>query len=132
MEAEQDHLCFIHLNISVSCNKVMTIVYNKPPDSHLCLHSTSWHKSSSINNIRKVLALRFRRIFSTTEEYKNKAKELFSCKKTQSKIYKVNTRWNWQSTTFCCETEKVPPHQNHVCNIFGWVQSMWPKFWWIY
>ena len=35
METGKDHLCFFYLKISVSSNKLMTIVYRKPPDSHL-------------------------------------------------------------------------------------------------
>ena len=35
METGKDHLCFFYLKISVSSNKLITIVYSKPPDSHL-------------------------------------------------------------------------------------------------
>ena len=78
MEIGNDHLCFLDLKISVSSNKLMTTVYSKPTDSHLYLHSTSCHKSSSINGIPKGGALRLRRICSTTQEYQNKAKEYSS------------------------------------------------------
>ena len=78
MEIGNDHLCFLDLKISVSSNKLMTTVYSKPTDSHLYLHSTSCHKSSSINGIPKGVALCLRRICSTTQEYKNKAKEYSS------------------------------------------------------
>ena len=78
MEIGKDHLCFLDLKISVSSNKLMTTVYSKPTDSHLYLHSTSCHKSSSINGIPKGVALCLRRICSTTQEYKNKAKEYSS------------------------------------------------------
>ena len=71
-------ICFLDLKISVSCNKLMTTVYSKPTDSHLYLHSTSCHKSSSINSIQKGVALRLRRICSMTEEYQNKAKQYSS------------------------------------------------------
>ena len=54
VEIGKDHLCFLDLKISVSGNKLMTTVYSKPTDSHLYLHSTSCHKSSSINGIKKV------------------------------------------------------------------------------
>ena len=56
----------------------MTTGYRKPADSHLYLHSTSCHKLSSINGIRKGVALRLRRIYSTMKEYHNKAKEYSS------------------------------------------------------
>ena len=56
----------------------MTTVYSKPTDSHSYLHSTSCHKSSSINGIQKGVALRLRRICSMTEEYQNKAKQYSS------------------------------------------------------
>ena len=75
MEIGKDHLCFLDLKISVSSNKLMTTVYSKPTDSHLYLHSTSCHKSSSINGIPKGVAPCLRRICSTTQEYQNKAKE---------------------------------------------------------
>ena len=78
MEIGKDHLCFLDLKISVSSNKLMTTVYSKPTDSHLYLHSTSCHKSSSINGIPKGIALRLRRICSTTQEYQSKAKEYSS------------------------------------------------------
>ena len=78
MEIGKDHLCFLDLKISVSSNKLMTTVYSKPTDSHLYLHSTSCHKPSSINGIPKGVALRLRRICSTTQEYQNKAEEYSS------------------------------------------------------
>ena len=78
MEIGKDDLCFRDLKISVSSNKLMTTAYSKSTDSHLYLHSTSCHKSSSINGIPKGGALRLRRICSTTQEYQNKAKEYSS------------------------------------------------------
>ena len=42
------------------------------------LHSTSFHKSSSINGIPKDIALRLRRICPTMQEYQSKAKEYSS------------------------------------------------------
>ena len=51
---------------------------SKSTDSHLYLYSTSCHKPFSINGIQKGVALRLRRICSTTEEYQNKAKEYSS------------------------------------------------------
>ena len=78
MKIGKDHLCFLNLKISVSSNKLMTTVYSKPTDSHLYLHSTSCHKPSSINGIPKGVALRLRRICSTTQEYQNKAEEYSS------------------------------------------------------
>ena len=56
----------------------MTTVYSKPTESHLYLHSKSCHKPSSINGIPKGVALCLRRICSTTQVYKNKAKEYSS------------------------------------------------------
>ena len=78
MEIGKDHLRFLDLKISVSSNKLMTTVYSKPTHSHLYLHSKSCHKSSSINGFSKGVALRLRRICSTTQEYQSKAKEYSS------------------------------------------------------
>ena len=72
MEIGIDHLCFLDLKMSMLGNKVMTAVYSKPTNNHLYLHSTSCHKSFSINDIQKGVALRLRRICSTEEEYQNK------------------------------------------------------------
>ena len=74
----KDHFCFLDLQISVSSNKLMTTVYSKPTDSHLYLHSTSCHKSSSMNGIPKGVTLRLRKICSTTQEYQSKGKEYSS------------------------------------------------------
>ena len=52
----------------------MTTVYSQPTNNHLYPHSTSCHKPSCINSIHKGVALRSRRICSTTKEYQNKAK----------------------------------------------------------
>ena len=78
VEVGKDHLCFLDLKISVSSNKLTIPVYSKSTDSHLYLHSTSCHKSSSINGIPKGVALRLRRICSTTWEYQSKAKKYSS------------------------------------------------------
>ena len=53
----------------------MTTVCSKTTDSHLYLQSTLCHKSSSINGTPKGVALRLRRICSTTQELQSKAKE---------------------------------------------------------
>ena len=78
MKIGQDHLCFLDLKISVSGNKLITTAYSKPTDNHLYLHSTSCQKPSSISSILKGVALRLRRICSTTGEYQSKAKEYSS------------------------------------------------------
>ena len=122
MEIGNDHLCFLDLKISVSGNKLMTTVYSKPTDSHLYLHSTSCHKSSSINGIQKGVVLRLGRICSTTKEYQNKAKEYSSYlvarghnpKAVKSTFDKIE-----KSITFCCEKEKKCFITNYLCNIFG-------------
>ena len=125
MEIGKDHFCFHDLNISVSGNKLMKTVYSKPTDSHLYLHSTSCHKSSSISGIQKAVALRLRR--ATTEEYQNKAKEFSSYlvarghnpKTVESTFDKIE-----KSITFFCEKEKELLHHNIFVfymptNIFG-------------
>ena len=78
MEIGKDHLCFLDLKTSASSKKLMTTVYSKTTDSHLYLQSTLCHKSSSINGTPKGVALRLRRICSTTQELQNKAKEYLS------------------------------------------------------
>ena len=75
MDIGKDYLCFLDLKTLVSGKKPMTTIYSRPTDGHLYLHSTPCHKSSSINGIEKNAARRLRRIYSTTEEYQNKAKE---------------------------------------------------------
>ena len=75
MDIGKDYLCFLDLKTSVSGKKPVTTIYSRPTDGHLYLHSTPCHKSSSINGIEKNAARRLRRIYSTTEEYQNKAKE---------------------------------------------------------
>ena len=85
MEIGQDHSCYLDLKVSASVNKLMTTVYSKTTESHFYLYSTSCHKSSSINGIQNIAALRLRGICSTTEEYQSKAKRIFivfSCKRT--------------------------------------------------
>ena len=125
MEIGKDHFCFHDLKISVSGNKLMKTAYSKHTDSNLYLHSTSFHKSSSISGIQKAVALRLRR--ATTEEYQNKAKEFSSYlvarghnpKTVESTFDKIE-----KSITFCCEKEKESLHHNIFVvymptNIFG-------------
>ena len=125
MEIGKGHFCFHDLKISVSGNKLMKTAYSKHTDSNLYLHSTSFHKSSSISGIQKAVALRLRR--ATTEEYQNKAKEYSSYlvarghnpKTVESTFDKIE-----KSITFCCEKEKESLHHNIFVvymptNIFG-------------
>ena len=56
----------------------MLTVYSKPTEKPWYLHSTSCHKSSSINCTPKAVALRLRRICSGKQEYQNKTSKYSS------------------------------------------------------
>ena len=99
----------------------MTTVYSKPTDSHLYLHSISCHKPSFINGIPKGVALRLRKICSTTQEYQNKAEEYSSylvsrghnpktAKSTFDKIGKISRS---------IARKKKNHSINFLCNIFS-------------
>ena len=122
VEIGQDYLCFLDLKISVSGNRLMTTVCSRPKDSHLYLKSTSCHEPSSINGTQKGVALRLRRICSTTEEYQKKAKEYSSYlvgRGNNPKIVKSTFDETDKTSTFCCEKQKESLHHNYLCNIFG-------------
>ena len=59
-------------------NKINTSVYSKPADSHLYLYAIFCHKKSTIKGVQKYVALRLRRICSTSNEYEMKSKEYIS------------------------------------------------------
>ena len=75
MEIGGTSINFLDLTITIVENQLHTTVYSKPTDSHLYLQADSCHKKSSINGIQKGVALRLRRICSSTEEFDNRAKE---------------------------------------------------------
>ena len=91
MEIGYDTLCFLDLKISVLDGQLFTTVYSKPTDSHIYLHSTSFHKRSSIIGIQKGVALSLKRICSTEEEYKLKSKEY--------SVYLISRRHNAKSVS---------------------------------
>jgi len=74
MEFGGDTICFLDLKITIVGGQLYTTVYSKPTDSHLYLHGTSCHVTSSVNGIQKGVALRLRRICSSTDEFDEKAK----------------------------------------------------------
>ena len=85
MEIGNQWICFLDLGI--------WIVYSKPTDSHLYLHTDSCHKKSSIKGIQKGVALRLRRIFSNDNDYTVKSREYTK--------YLVNKRRDLKSIQQC-------------------------------
>ena len=75
MEIGGNTINFLDLKITIISNQLFTTVYSKPTDSHLYLQGSSCHQKASINGIQKGVALRLRRICSSTEEYDVKSKE---------------------------------------------------------
>ena len=75
MEVGINKLCFLDLKLALKDNKIQTIVYSKPTNSHLCLQADSCHHLPSILGIQKGVALRLCRICLTNEEYIHKLKE---------------------------------------------------------
>ena len=127
MEIGKDHLCFLDLKTSAWSKKLMTTVCSKTTDSHLYLQSTLCHKSSSINGTPKGVALRLRRICSTTQELQSKAKEYSASLVARGHNLKTVKSKKWESVTFCCEKEKESLHHKFLCNIFDRIQSSGPK-----
>ena len=66
---------FFDWKLTLKDNKIHTTVYSKPTDSHLYLQADSYHHSLSILRMRREVALRLLRIYSTDEEFNNKSRE---------------------------------------------------------
>ena len=58
MEFDCNIICFIYWQISIIIGQLDTTVYNKPTDSHLCLHGKFCQKPFSNRGIQKSVALR--------------------------------------------------------------------------
>ena len=67
MEVAGNELSFLVLKLTLKDNKIQTIVYSKPTNSHF--------QSPSVLGIQIGFALRLHRTCSTNEEYSSKSKQ---------------------------------------------------------
>ena len=69
---------FLDTNSTLVGDSIQVDLYTKPTDTHQYLLPTSCHPKHICRNIPYCLALRIRRICSTTDAFENRAKELTS------------------------------------------------------
>ena len=90
MEIGNQSICFFNLRISISGNKLTTIVYSKQAVPHLYHHADSCHKKLSIKGIQKI-AFRLRRIYSSNNDYTAKSKEYTKDLVNRGHDFKIGT-----------------------------------------
>ena len=89
-EFSKSHISFLDVTVSLdNNNKISTDLFVKPTDTHQYLLHTSCHPSHIKKSILFSLALRIRRICSTTEKFKQRTNALleFLCKHGHRRQY---------------------------------------------
>ena len=77
-ETSNDNHVFLDTNSTLVGDSIQVDLYTKPTDTHQYLLPTSCHPKHICRNIPYSLALRIRRICSTTDAFENRVKELTS------------------------------------------------------
>ena len=77
-ETSNENHVFLDTNSTLIGDSIHVDLYSKPTDTHQYLLPTSCHPKHICRNIPYSLALRIRRICSTTDAFENRAKELTS------------------------------------------------------
>ena len=88
-EFSKSHVSFLDVMVSLDNNKISTDLFVKSTDTHQYHLHTSCHPSHIKKSIPFSLALRIRRICSTTEKFQQRTNELleFLCKRGHRRQY---------------------------------------------